>query len=203
VVGLHSLRLTVGYFLMEKDSLLAGVRDGNDAAIQQLVVQFQKRVFNVILNLVQSREDAEELCQDVFIEIIQSAARFREESSLSTWIYRIAYNRSLDFIKMKKRKKRFAFLSSLWNQENQLTNDVSDFVHPGIILERKEEAAFFFKALNQLPESQKTVFVLAKLEGLPLREISEIMKISESAVESMLGRAKQSLRKILGNYYQR
>jgi RNA polymerase sigma factor (sigma-70 family) len=188
---------------MENDSLLAGIRAGDEAAIQQLVAQFQKRVFNIILNLVQSREDAEELCQDVFIEIIQSAARFREESSLSTWIYRIAYNRSLDFIKMKKRKKRFAFLSSLWNQENHLTTDVPDFVHPGVILERKEEAAFFFKALDQLPESQKTVFVFAKLEGLPQKEISEIMKISESAVESQLGRAKLGLRKILGKYYDR
>jgi RNA polymerase sigma factor (sigma-70 family) len=188
---------------MEKDSLLAGIRDRSEASIQQLVTQFQSKVFNLILNLIQSKEDAEELCQDVFVEVVQSAAHFREDSSLATWIYRIAYNRSLDFIKMKKRKKRFAFLSSLWNQENQLTVDIPDFVHPGVLLERREEAAFFFKALDQLPESQKTAFVLAKLEGLSQSEISEIMKMSESAVESLLGRARQSLRKILGKYYNR
>jgi RNA polymerase sigma factor (sigma-70 family) len=188
---------------MEKDSLLNGIRNKNEASIKQLVTQFQTRVFNTILNLVQSKEDAEELCQDVFVEVIESAARFRGDSSLSTWIYRIAYNRSLDFIKMKKRKKRFGFLSSLWNQNNELTTDVSDFIHPGVLLERQEEAALFFKALDELPESQKAVFVLAKLEGLPYSEISEIMKTSESAVESLLVRAKQGLRKILGKYYDR
>jgi RNA polymerase sigma-70 factor (ECF subfamily) len=153
-----------------------------------------------VLSYLQSAEDAEEVTQDVFLEVHQKRAEFREEAQISTWVYRIAINKSLDFLRFKNRKKRFAFLSSLWNQESgELQYDHTNFIHPGIQLERKELSKYLFKALNQLPESQKTAFILIYVEGLPYAEASKIMDIGIKALESLVQRAKKNLREKLKN----
>lgn len=79
--------------------------------------------------------------------------------------------------------------------------NASDFVHPGVEMERRELSIILFKAIDQLAENQKTVYVLHYIEGLPQKEIAGIMKTSVGAVESLLTRAKEKLRKLLGNYY--
>jgi RNA polymerase sigma factor (sigma-70 family) len=187
---------------MDDQLLLAGLMSRDESAVRKLMTTFQPKVVNTVLNLVHNREDAEEITQDVFIEVINSAARFRLQSSVSTWIYRISVNKSLDFLRMKKRKKRFAFFTSLVSETNELIHELPDFVHPGVIMERKEEARYFYRALGQLGGKQKAAIVLSQMEGLSCREISEIMKISESSVESLLVRAKRNLRTILENYFQ-
>ncbi|MFZ6008908.1 MAG: RNA polymerase sigma factor [Bacteroidota bacterium] len=179
------------------------IRSRDEGAIKQLIDRFQGRVRNTVLTLVQNQYDAEELTQDVFLEVITSAGHFRGESSLSTWIYRIAVNKSLDHLKKKKRKKRFAFLSSLWDTSGHPGIDIPDFIHPGVLLERQEESVFFFKALDQLPENQRTAVVLALVEGLSYEEIGQVMKTSVSSVESLIFRGRQNLKKILSNYYGR
>jgi RNA polymerase sigma-70 factor (ECF subfamily) len=77
--------------------------------LEHIYFQYNKRVYNTVLSYVQNIEDAEEITQDVFLEVYRSSENFKGESSLSTWIYRIAINKCLDFIKYKNRKKRFAF----------------------------------------------------------------------------------------------
>jgi RNA polymerase sigma factor (sigma-70 family) len=163
--------------------------------------RYKNNVFNTVLGYVQNMEDAEEVTQDVFVEVHRSLGAFEGRSALSTWIYRIAVNRSLDFLKGKNRKKRFAFLSSLFNTSGDLVHDPPDFHHPGIQLERKENAALLFKAIHTLPENQKTAFLLAKVEGLSYSEIAAIMELSVSSVESLLVRAKQNLQKKLSEYF--
>jgi RNA polymerase sigma-70 factor (ECF subfamily) len=171
-------------------------------SFQQIYEQYKNKVFNTVLSYVQNTEDAEELTQDVFIEIHRSLAKFEGRSQLSTWIYRISVNRSLDHIKSKKRQKRFAFLSSLFNDAGELRHDNPDFFHPGVVMENKEKSAILMKAVNELPENQKTAFILSKIEGLSYAEISEVMQTSVSAVESLLVRAKQNLQKTLANFYK-
>ncbi|MDQ3046819.1 MAG: RNA polymerase sigma factor [Bacteroidota bacterium] len=171
-------------------------------SFQEIYERYKNKVFNTIISYLQNQEDAEEVTQDVFVEVHRSIKTFEGKSSLSTWIYRIAINKSLDFIKSKNRKKRFAFITSLFNETGDLKHDTSDFVHPGIQLEQKENAAMLFKAIHLLPENQKTAFVLSKVEGLSYAEISEVMELSVSSVESLLFRAKQNLQKELSNYYK-
>jgi RNA polymerase sigma-70 factor (family 1) len=163
---------------------------------------YKTKVFNTAIGYVQNQEDAEEITQDVFVEVYRSAAQFEGKSSPGTWIYRITINKSLDFIKSKQRKKRFAFLASLFNDAGVLKHDVPDFHHPGVILENKERSAVLFKAIGTLPENQRTAFILSKLEGLSYAEISEVMETSVSAVESLLFRAKQNLQKELNNFFE-
>lgn len=160
---------------------------------------YKSRVFNTVIGYLQHTENAEEVIQDVFLEIYRSLPGFRQESSFSTWIYRIAVNKSLDFLKSSRRKKRLAFVTSLFGAD---VPPPPDFVHPGVLLENKERSVYLFKAINTLPENQKTAFILARVENLGNKEISEIMQISVGAVESLLSRAKENLKKQLAYYYK-
>jgi len=184
----------------EKITLL---KAGDKSAFELLVREFQSKVYHTCLGLIQNSEDAEDLSQEVFIAVFHSIKHFKEQSSLSTWIYRIAMTRSLEFLRMKKRKKRFAYFQSLFiNEKGEEKINAVHFYHPGVQLENKERAALLFKAIDQLPENQKVAFILHKLEDLSYAEISEVMKVSLASVESLMFRAKQNLRKLLLEYYE-
>ncbi len=180
---------------MSEQELVAQLRYGDEEAFKKLVTLFQQKVFNTALNFLQNQHDAEDIAQEVFIQVYHSIRQFKENASLSTWIYRITISKCLDHVRNKKRKKRFAFISGLFSEKNSLLHDAPDFEHPGVQLDRKEDAAILFKLVDTLPESQKTAFLLNKIEALSYNEIAAIMNISESAVDSLLQRAKQNLRK--------
>ncbi len=166
------------------------------AAFRAFYERYKTRVFNTVLSYVQSRPEAEELTQDVFVEIHQSAHRFVGNSSVATWVYRIAVNKALDFLRYQKRQKRFAVLQRLFSGETgEPAYDPPDFEHPGVLLERRDEARRLFGAIRCLPESQQTAFILSYVEELPQAEVAEVMGLSRKAVESLLQRAKANLRK--------
>jgi RNA polymerase sigma-70 factor (ECF subfamily) len=160
---------------------------------------FKDLVFNLSLNYVQNREDAEEITQDVFISAHDKFSEFRQESKLSTWLYRITINRCIDFERAKKRQKRFAFISSLFGNNNALIFDPPSFDHPGVQLEDKETMKKIFEAINSLPDKQKTALILLKIEGKSQAETAEVMQTSIKAVESLFQRAKNNLSKKLKN----
>ena len=142
---------------------------------------------------MQNIEDAEEITQDVFVQLHQSIGKFQNNSTLKTWIYRITINKCLDFIKHKNSKKRFFIFGTKSNSEFEL-HKISNFEHPGILMENKEDAEVLFKVINELSENQKTAFVLSKLDGLSNPEIVAIMEVSVSSVESFVFRAKSTLK---------
>lgn len=178
------------------------LKQGNEAEYKLLVETYQARVFNTVIGMVQSYEVAEDVAQEVFIEVFRSIEKFNEQSSLSTWIYRIAVNKSLDQLRHQKRQKRFAFISSLINDQGGM-REIPHFDHPGIAAEKKEDARFLFEAVESLPDNQKTAFVLSQVEGLPQKEIAEIMDVSVKAVESLIQRAKAALRLKLEKIYDK
>lgn len=159
---------------------------------------YNKISYNLALNYLQNKEDAEEVVQDVFVAIHRSLDKFEHQSTLSTWIYRITINKCYDFIKAKKRVKRFAFIQSIFGDNGyEIKHDKSDFNHPGVLLEQKEALENIFIAINKLAENQKMALILHKIEHLPQAQIAEIMGISAKAVESLIQRAKQNLIKYL------
>jgi RNA polymerase sigma-70 factor (ECF subfamily) len=135
------------------------------------------------------------------MQVFESVSSFKEESKISTWIYRITVSKCLDHLRKKKRKKRFAFIQSLYGKNDSLMVDPPDFFHPGVKVENKENAALLFKAIEKLPVNQKMAFVLNKIENLSYREIGEITDSSESAIDSLLQRAKKNLQSSLKEYY--
>lgn len=184
---------------MTEQELIAGLQRGEEAAFQYLVNKYQDLVYNTALGVVQNAEDAEDVAQEVFIQVFRSIQHFKAEAKLSTWLYKITTTRALDLLRAKKSKKRFGLLKRLWENENgeEPTVEIKEFNHPGVELERKEDAAKLFKAIAELPENQKVAFVLHKLEGLSYQEVSEAMGNSLAAVESLMHRAKLNLRKTL------
>jgi len=159
--------------------------------------QYKKLVFNLALQYANNVQDAEEITQDVFLKVFDKLCGFRQDSELKTWIYRITINQSLDYLKSKKRQKR-SFIFSLFDNQLELNNkQLADFNHPGITLENKEALEELMNKIYLLPENQKTVIILLKIEELSQKEVAEIMKISEGAVESLFQRAKTALKKLL------
>jgi RNA polymerase sigma-70 factor (ECF subfamily) len=186
---------------LTENQLIAALKQRNEQAFTLLVSNYQNMVFNTILAIVQHFHDAEDLAQDVFIQVYESIDGFRQESKLSTWIYKISITKSLDFERAKKAKKRINLLKNLIGIGEKEENNIVEFHHPGIALDKKEEAIILFKAIKQLPQNQRIAFVLIKTEGLSYNAVSQILNISEKAVEGLMHRAKENLRKILSNYY--
>lgn len=166
------------------------------SSFEELYHAYKSIVYNTCLSYVQQVQEAEELTQNVFIEVNNSLHKFRGESLLKTWIYRIAINKSLDHLKYRRRKKRFAVFTDIFSGSNP-TETATDFYHPGVAMENKEKSAILFRAIDQLPEKQKTAFLLSKIEGLGNIEISEVLGKNVGAVESLLSRATDNLRKQL------
>lgn len=189
---------------MEEQEFINQLKQGKQAAFSTLLDAYQQKVFSTCISFVPNKEDAEDIAQEVFLEVFKSVASFKGDSKLSTWIYRIATNKSLEFIRKKNTKKRFAFMQSILGNEIPIdkTSYFTEFNHPGILLENKEKSATIFKAINTLPESQRVVFTLAKIDGKSYQEIVEITGKSLSSIESIMFRAKKGLQEKLENFYK-
>ena len=184
------------FVLIEETELIELLKKKDRAAFKSIVETWQDMVYNTALGILQNAEDAEDVTQEVFIQVFESVSSFKGESKFSTWLYRITVSKAMDHIRKKKRKKRFAFIQSLYGKNDEPIIDPPDFFHPGVSMENKENAAVLFKAMEQLPPNQKTAFVLNKVEGLSYLEIGDVMKITDSAVDALLHRAKANLKKI-------
>ncbi len=172
-------------------------------SFESIFFENKDKVFNTVLSLLQNQADAEDVTQEVFVTVHETFKDFRAQSKISTWVYRIAVNKSLDFLKAKKTNKRTGFIVSIFGDkpESRSAFDIPNFIHPGVVTERREQAAILFKAINKLPDNQKVAFNLSKIEGLSYLEISEVMQISIPSVESLLFRARQNLQTSLKKYY--
>jgi RNA polymerase sigma-70 factor, ECF subfamily len=188
--------------LINETELIEQLKQGDETAFKTIVEQWKDMVYNTILGIVQNETEAEDLAQDVFIKVFEKISTFKGDSKFSTWLYRIATTTALDHLRSKKRKKRFGFLQSLGGDGDE-KESIPDFHHPGISLDNKERAAVLFKAIDSLPENQKTAYTLHKLEGLSYRDVSEVLNTTVSAVESLMSRANQNLRKQLEDYYNK
>ena len=187
---------------MEKD-LVDKIRFYKSCSFEEVVKLHQEQVLNTCFRFVNNRDEAEDLVQDVFLEVYNSIDSFRGDAKLSTWIYQIAVNKSLDFIRKKKRKKRFAFVLSLTgfgDEEKELLLPATS--NPHTDLEQKERTQILYKAIDSLPENQKVAITLSKYDGFSNKEIAEIMGTSISAVDSLIHRAKNNLQKKLKKYFE-
>ncbi|WP_282121625.1 RNA polymerase sigma factor [Algibacter mikhailovii] len=187
---------------MTETEFIEGLRNHNANAYGKLLDDFQQNVFATCISFVPNKEDAEDIAQEVFVEVFKSITKFKGDSKLSTWIYRITTNKCLEFIRKKNTKKRFAFMQSIMGNAIPMdkTSYFTEMNHPGVILENKEKSETLFLAINQLPEAQKVVFTLHKVDGKSYQEISDITEKSLSSVESLMFRAKKNLQKLLEHF---
>jgi RNA polymerase sigma-70 factor (ECF subfamily) len=152
---------------------------------------YSNMVYNLSLSYVQNVEEAEEITQDVFLSVYEKKESFRGDAKVKTWIYRITINKSLDYLKAKKRKKRSGILQYIfYDKEKTETKEFSNFDHPGVELEQKEAVQNIFNIINGLSDNQKNAIIMTKIDGLSVKETAEIMELSPKAVESLIQRAK-------------
>lgn len=186
---------------LTEGELLRRAKGGDFSAFQTLLVQLQPRVFGLCYRILQQKQDAEDATQQTFLAMLENIESFREDASLATWALRIATNNSLKII----RKKRGIPMSSMSTSESEDT--YSSVPHPTYIapwtesaeqiLEQKETRQEIENALRELDEKYRTVFVLRDIEGLSIKETSEALELSESAVKVRLLRARLALRERL------
>lgn len=171
---------------MNEKQIIQEIVKRNKKAFEVFYNRFSAKVYNTALSYAKDVADAEEITQDVFVKIHKSAASFKGDSSIETWVYRITINTSLNYL---KKKNRFTLFKRTYPNTKSI-----DFNHPGVLLERKEKAAMLFKVMDSLSDRQKTAFILSYIECLPRQEVADIMETSLKAIEALLQRAKQNLR---------
>ena len=188
---------------MHEENLVDLLKAGDEDAFKHIYDQNKDKVINICYRFTGNLEAAEDLTQVVFIEVWRSIKHFRKGSKLSTWIYRIATTRSIDYVRSQKSKKRFAFLSSL--HDDQLTEKLADHFSqdPETKLEDEDRKKIIDWALNTLPENQRIAFTLSKYDELSYKEIAEVLETSLSSVESLIHKAKKNLEVRLTKYFKK
>jgi len=188
--------------MISESDLVEGVKRKDHAAFKKLVDQYQEMVLNTCYGFVHDVDDAKDLTQEVFIKIYDSIQKFRGDAKLSTWIYRISVNKSLNFIRADKKVKttNLDALSHLSGSKLRVRHESEQ---EDIDREQEQRSRILFKAIDSLNENQRIAFCLNKLDGISYNEIGEIMNISLPAVESLIHRAKLNLLNKLIKYYKK
>lgn len=184
---------------MTEQELTARARRGDQEAFAQLVQDNQRRVYGLALRMTQNPEDAMDLAQETFLRAWSALPNFRGSASFSTWVYRLAYNTAIDFLRKSSLRRDVSV--PLGEQVPEVADTRSD---PQGELERREVRAALERGLAQLPEHYRTVLVMRELSGLSYQEIAQVLKLDLGTVKSRLARARGELRKILredGNFF--
>ena len=181
---------------MNDTDLMMRVKEGDEEAFRQIVEKYQKPIMNLCFQYTGNQQDAEELAQDVFIRVYRAASTYEPRAQLSTYLYRIAVNLSLNRIR-NRRNKRLVSFDFLHKGESY--NPISqENKSPEILMEQKEKQQMVWDAIHTLPANQQTALILKRFQGLSYEEIAKVVHCSVSSVESRLHRAKKNLQKKLG-----
>jgi RNA polymerase sigma-70 factor (ECF subfamily) len=183
---------------MEEKQILEHLKNGDEFIFKYVYDLYARMVYNVCVRMTGNKEEAEDVTQDVFIKVFNSINSFREDAKLSTWVYQIAVNICINKL---RRNKVIRFLSpDFWEEEKGGKEMADNSLSPEKTLEKSEMQLIVQNSINALPAKQRTAIILSRYEELSYKEISGIMGLSLSSVESLLFRAKENLAKKLIRY---
>lgn len=190
---------------MTEQELVERARRGDETAFEVLVTQQEKRVYNLCRRLTGNPEDAAELTQETFLNAWRGLSRFQGESAFSTWVYRLASNACIDFLRKEKRRKSLSMTVSLDDEEEARQAELPDERYaPERELERSEARRAVAEGLERLSPEHRQVLVMRELSGLSYAEIGAVLDLEEGTVKSRIARARGALRKVLterGNFF--
>lgn len=175
--------------------LVAKSKKGDVAAFEELISGYEKKAYNIAYRMMGNEEDAKDMAQEAFIKIYKSIKNFREESSFSTWLYRIVTNVCLDEIRKRKRNETVPLEISIQNDDGAAHIELgADKETPDDIYERIEKRQLIFNAINSLSEDYKTVIVLRDVQGFGYEEIASMLNCSLGTIKSRINRARNALK---------
>lgn len=190
---------------MTDKELIAGVLTGNQKYFKELTDKYQSQVLNTCNSFLHNKNNAEDITQEVFIEVFLSIHKFKGEAKLSTWLYRISVNKSLNFIRDNNKRKFVksidSFLTGEQNTELQIPDNDSQYSDIDDI--QDERIQLLHKSINALSKNQRIAFTLSKFENLSYVQITEVMNLSLSSVEGLIHRAKKNIQKKILNFYKK
>lgn len=177
--------------------LVAKAKKGDRAAYRELVDRYHKRVYGIVYGMLHSREDAMELAQDVFIKVYQRIAEFEEKSSFYTWVYRIAVNLAIDFRRREWKKVHTEYDDSVADQGVDDGIFQRDRTTPEQASQNRELGEAISRALETLPDEQKSVLVMREVDGLSYQEMADVMGCSIGTIMSRLFYARKKMQAAL------
>lgn len=186
---------------MNERELIARLQKRDEAAFEELIRQYEKKVYTLCFRMCGNSEDAEEAAQDAFLALWRGIDRFRQESSLSTWIYRLATNACIDTL--RRRKKQSGSVSL--DDEELFVDAVDTSPQPQETVEHREAQKLLQQGLSSLPEEYRKVLILREIEGLSYTEIAESASLELGTVKSRISRGRSLLRNFLsgnGNFFE-
>jgi RNA polymerase sigma-70 factor (ECF subfamily) len=178
--------------------LINRAKKGDKHALAELVSKYSDKIYNLALRILRNKEDAEDVLQETFLQVIRKLDTFDERSTFFTWIYRIGTNFSL--MKLRKKKQLFAELPDKPDMEEQVFVDWSQ--DPSLDIQNEEIKEVLDKAIGELSDIYRSVFILRDLEHLSIKETSNILNISEENVKIRLRRARLFLRDKISQRFQ-
>lgn len=186
------------------DVLITGFKDGDTDAFQELVLKYEKRVYNHCMRMVSDEEESYDLTQEVFLKVFRKIKNYEHTYSFYTWLYRITVNSCIDYLRRKKRQVQSVSLSANPgddSSQNGKEQDIPDstFV-PDVAFANKELDEVLHQAIGQLSERLRSIILLKEIEGFSYEEIAEILGCSRGTVKSRLFRARERLKEILAGY---
>jgi len=180
----------IGVLTMNKgrdNILIESTLKGNINSFEELMTLYQGKLFNFLLKMTSSREDAEEITQEVFIKVYNNLYKYNNRWSFSTWIYRIAINT----LRSEYRKAKNVKSVDYYTNVSELPANFSDY--PELAYEMKERQKEIIKLIDELKEDQKTALLLRYMQDFSFKEIGDILGISPEAAKMKIQRAKQSI----------
>jgi len=178
--------------------IMVEVADGNLSAFRTLVELHHKPLISFIARFTGDRDPSEDIAQEVFLRVFKAAKDYKPQAKFRTWLFTIATNLCLNEIRNSKSRPKFVDLSELHKSGSPIV--APDAFSPQKLAERGELGTAVRKAIRSLPENQRIAILLRQYNDFSYSDISEIMGISISAVESLIQRARHSLKKSLSPY---
>ena len=175
---------------MSDEQLIKEITSGNQAAFRSLMEKYQLQVFRTVMGFLHTKEDAEEVTQDIFLKVYQSLSSFQHDAEFSTWLYRITVNTSLNALRSNRKNRLLQSLEAIFSLRSADKTPLEE-------LESAERDRRIRRAIDSLPEKQRMAFILSRYEELPQKKIAVVMNRSEGAVEQLLQRARENLQKKL------
>lgn len=181
----------------DDDKLIEGALKGDQKAFKDLVARHQKSIFHIVFRIVRDRETANDLVQETFMKAFSSLKSYRSEYRFSTWLYKIAANSSIDFLR-KKRIKALSLDNPIQTEDGQVGIEVPDYSNsPEKELVRREQAVSINEAITSLPDKYRRVIIARHSEEKSYEDIAREMGVPVGTVKARIFRARELLKKRL------